>query len=305
MKNRPFCFVTNLLTTLIGGGFALLLQSPFVHSQIWKSDSLQISVLGHASPACKPLVGDAPNMERCSLKVRISRTNSPPIDTVLPWETVSVQDAVALDTRYILFMGKTQGAFHQFSIYSVASNSITYQQLAQKASLSPERAFVAYQSYQPPHGSQIPYVQIRVLPTRGPETDLLWKSRIVFDDRPTSPSHDSSGQQRGITLCSNELFWSKNERWIGFCTLNSSSDSQSLVLVPSHAGAEATLVKPIDTQSICRHMGQLSSERCTVFVERITIGTDSVDVQVRSTGSAGYKEERVSYPFASFRERPE
>jgi hypothetical protein len=276
-----------------------LLLPQLLYSQTWVSDSFNIAVLGHVSSACNPKVGDAVNMERCSIKVRITRKDQTSVDVVLPWETASVQNSVAIDAKTFLFIGATQAGYQQITVYSDASKSIVYKRLSKRASLSPTHDLVAFETYQPPHGSEIQRVQIEVVPTRDLKFNRAWKSKIVFGSVLNSNSKVDSAE-RGEYLCSGDLFWSRDESRIGFCTNNMDSGFEHLVLVSPYLIGETAIFKQIDTKSICRHMEQRPNERCTVFVEQMSIGADAVDVLLRSAGSNGYKEEQVSYQFKSF-----
>jgi hypothetical protein len=299
MKHSSNWKMTSILVAFRSGVCLFLIQSQFVYSQTWTSNSLSISVQGHESSACNPRSGDEINMKRCSIKMRVDRNGRTPVFVVLPWETVSVQNAVAIDAKTILFMGMTQTGFYQISVYSDASKSIIYKQLAQKAALSPEHDFIAYETYQPPHGSEAPRVQIEIVSTRGIGSNRAWEQRVIFRAAPKSNSYIDQAEQ-GEWLCARDLFWSKSGDLIGFCTINVGLDFERLVLASAHLGVETTLVKQIDTKDICRQMGQRPNERCTLFVEKMSIGAAGVDVLLRSTGSKGYKEEQVNYPLESF-----
>jgi hypothetical protein len=277
--------------------FLLFVQNAY--PQTWESESLKVSVAGYESSECNPAIGDEVNMKRCSLKVAIIKEGYPPIYFVLPWETVQVQDAVVVD-QSIVFIGTTQAGFRQITVFSVKSHSIIYSRLAQKVAWSPRHNFLAYQAYQPPHGMESPHVRIEMLSVHLLNTRLMWDSSTTSDEMPNAGA-STSPTGTGETLCSNNLFWSADEEWLGFCTQRNITNSDKLILVSATNKDQQALVRNLDTKQLCQQMAQSQADRCTIVISQMLIRSNMmVEVNLRSAGSSGYKSEQAEYSFTSF-----
>lgn len=270
-------------------------------SQSWNSNSFHIVVQGHQSPNCNPASGDGVNLVRCSLKVHISGEQKNPVekDFVLPWETASVEEVVAVAPDSVVFVGEMLNGFHQVSIYSIVSSKIIFKQLAYKVSLSPRQDLIAYQTYQPPHGGQTPFVEIEIVSIRDLVVGHPLEQRTIFGPNP-NPESRKVPQDQGQSLCSETMFWSKNEQWIAFCTVDQSETSEKIILASAQKESASVLVKQMDINGLCDQMNQARSVRCTLFIKQIDIDSASVDLVLRSMGSKGYQEGQVKYPLHAF-----
>ena len=235
--------------------------SHFAFSQQFVSGRNTITIAGHKSPACNPKSGDDRNMDWCRLRVLVAGPVRKSL--LLPGELASVQEVRSPSPDTLLFLGSfLYGDAVVLSAQSLGPSPTSLKLLASKVSLSPDAKQVVSQRYVPPHGGELPTVEL--LETVIDEKQLDASASIaLFSSRATHM--DGSD---GSVLCSTNIFWSADGRTISACIESLPDRSLHFIILNRRDGRWTAIERNIPSESLCD--GPVGKKfACSILVQQL------------------------------------